>query len=122
MKFRSVSLALLSTGISAFQSPSPLASSKIHRTANTAKCLGRTQLHMNVPLPTAEGGATPEEIKSAADKMAPPSSFYELQIASVRAAEDAIRDGYRVLEVEVSLINICCTLFVIALCCLTKFV
>lgn len=57
---------------------------------------------MNVPLPSAEGGATPEEIKAAADKMAPPGSFYELQIASVRAAEGAIRDGYRLLEVEVS--------------------
>lgn len=57
---------------------------------------------MNVPLPSLEGGATPEEIKAAADKMAPPASFYELQIASVRSAEDAIRDGYRLLEVEVS--------------------
>ena len=55
-----------------------------------------------MPLPSLEGGATPEEIKAAADKMAPPASFYELQIASVRSAEDAIRDGYRLLEVEVS--------------------
>lgn len=59
---------------------------------------------MNIPTPTVEGGATPEEIKEAADKMAPPSSFYELQIASVRAAQDAIRDGYRLLEVEVSFV------------------
>jgi hypothetical protein len=57
---------------------------------------------MNVPLPSLEGGATPEEVKAGADKMAPPSSFYELQIVSVRAAEGAIRDGYRLLEVEVS--------------------
>ena len=59
-------------------------------------------IHRNVPLPSIEGGASPEEVKAAADKMAPPASFYELQIASVRAAEDAIRDGYRLLEIEVS--------------------
>eukprot|EP00956_Cyclotella_meneghiniana_P038334 scaffold152559_cov23-Cyclotella_meneghiniana.AAC.1 len=57
-------------------------------------------IHRNVPLPSIEGGASPEEVKAAADKMAPPASFYELQIASVRAAEDAIRDGYRLLEIE----------------------
>ncbi|EED90880.1 predicted protein [Thalassiosira pseudonana CCMP1335] len=55
---------------------------------------------MNIPTPTTSGGATPEEIKSAADKEAPPSSFYELQRASVRAAQNAIGDGYRLLEVE----------------------
>jgi hypothetical protein len=64
----------------------------------------RTQPLKNVPLPSIEGGATPEEIKKAADKIPPPSSFYELQIASVRAAEDAMRDGFRLLEVEVSVV------------------
>ncbi|KAL9186424.1 hypothetical protein ACHAXT_005662 [Thalassiosira profunda] len=54
----------------------------------------------NVPTPTAEGGATPEEIKSAADDALPPASFYELQRASVKAAEMAIADGHTLLEVE----------------------
>lgn len=89
-----LSLTLLSTA-TAFQ---PVHRTSVHLPINNA----RTALQMNVPLPSIEGGATPEEIKAAADKMAPPGSFYELQIASVRAAEDAIRDGYRLLEVEVS--------------------
>lgn len=57
-------------------------------------------MHMNVPTPTAEGGASPEEIKAAADSVPPPSSFYELQRASVRAARTAIDDGFRLLEIE----------------------
>lgn len=56
---------------------------------------------MNVPAPTTEGGATPEEIKLAADKESPPSSFYELQRASVKAARTAMADGHRLLEIEV---------------------
>jgi len=55
---------------------------------------------MNIPTPTTEGGATPEEVKAAADSIAPPSSFYELQRASVQAARMAIDDGYNLLEVE----------------------
>jgi len=55
---------------------------------------------MNIPAPTLEGGATPEEVKSAADATPPPSSFYELQRASVRAAQSAIDDGYNLLEIE----------------------
>jgi hypothetical protein len=55
---------------------------------------------MNIPIPTFEGGASPEEIKSAANSIPPPSSFYELQRASVRAAQMAINDGYDVLEIE----------------------
>lgn len=55
---------------------------------------------MNIPVPTAQGGATPEEIKASADSTPPPSSFYELQRASVRAAETAIADGKTLLEVE----------------------
>ncbi len=55
---------------------------------------------MNIPLPTAEGGATPKEIKLAASSISPPSSFYELQRASVRAATMAINDGHSLLEIE----------------------
>lgn len=55
---------------------------------------------MNIPAPTASGGATPEEIQAAANNEPPPSSFFELQRASVRAATQAIQDGKTLLEVE----------------------
>lgn len=54
----------------------------------------------DIPAPTLEGGATPEEVKAAADAAPPPSSFYELQRASVQAAKRAIDDGFDLLEVE----------------------
>ena len=54
----------------------------------------------NVPAPTAEGGASPQEIKEAADAAAPPASFFDLQQASVKAAQMAMDDGFRLLEVE----------------------
>ena len=47
----------------------------------------------NVPAPTAEGGASPQEIKEAADAAAPPASFFDLQQASVKAAQMAMDDG-----------------------------
>jgi len=59
-----------------------------------------SRLRMNIPAPTIEGGATPDELKSFADSASPPASFFELQRASVRAAEMAIDDGHRLLEVE----------------------
>lgn len=55
---------------------------------------------MNIPAPTAEGGATPDELKTSADSASPPASFFELQRASVRAAQMAIDDGHRLLEIE----------------------
>jgi hypothetical protein len=55
---------------------------------------------MNIPIPTKEGGATPDEIKLAANNTPPPSSFYELQRASIRATQLAIDDGYTLLEIE----------------------
>ena len=102
MKVLSLSLALLSTATSAFQVPSGTAPLRLPSRSV------RFPPRRNIPSPTYEGGATPEEIKDAADKVAPPSSFYELQIASVRAAQDAIRDGYRLLEVEVSFCVMSC--------------
>ena len=73
-----------------------------HNQCTHGSATATTPLYMNIPAPTTEGGATPEEIKDAADREAPPSSFYELQRASVRAAKNAIRDGHRLLEIEVS--------------------
>ncbi|KAL7535051.1 hypothetical protein ACHAXR_006237 [Thalassiosira sp. AJA248-18] len=101
-----LSLALSSTSIHGFAPPSTTfatISTQPHTlitTPTTTTCTPTTKLHMNIPAPTTEGGATPEEIKSAADNIAPPSSFYELQRASVRAAQMAIEDGYTLLEIE----------------------
>ena len=55
---------------------------------------------MNIPIPTKEGGATPEEIKVAANATPPPASFYELHRASIRAAQCAMADGHTLLEIE----------------------
>jgi hypothetical protein len=101
MKFLS-SLAILSTA-AAFQ-PATRSHIRLASHSNNARLV---PLRMNVPLPSIEGGATPEEVKAGADKMAPPGSFYELQIASVRSAEGAIRDGFRLLEVEVRSCLVC---------------
>jgi hypothetical protein len=57
----------------------------------------------NVPPPGTD--ADPLTIKKSSNREAPPSSFYQLQINSARAAELAIRDGYKLIEVEVSSLN-----------------
>ena len=59
-----------------------------------------TRMMMNIPIPTKEGGATPEEIKVAANATPPPASFYELQRASIRATQRAMADGHKLLEIE----------------------
>ena len=55
----------------------------------------------NVPPPSTSGD--PAVIKDVADREGPPQSFYQLQINCARAAELAIRDGYKLIEVEVRL-------------------
>lgn len=101
MKIVIIGLTVLLPSNTAFQSTTPPRPS-ITTTQRRHDSHRYQTILRNVPLPSLEGGATPEEIKRAADKIPPPSSFYDLQLASVRAAEDAIRDGYRLLEVEVS--------------------
>lgn len=51
----------------------------------------------NVPPPSPDDV---EAVKSAADRESPPQSFFELQINSARAAQFAIDDGFKLLEVE----------------------
>ncbi|KAL7442802.1 hypothetical protein ACHAXM_008470 [Skeletonema potamos] len=99
MKLSITALALalsLSSSSHAF-APSPSALSV------SSSSVGRydaTRILMNIPTPTASGGATPEEIQAAANNEPPPSSFFELQRASVRAATQAINDGKTLLEIE----------------------
>ena len=58
----------------------------------------QSQLY-NIPPPGLN--ADPQIIKDAADRESPPQSFFQLQINSARAAELAIRDGHKLIEVEV---------------------
>lgn len=53
----------------------------------------------NVPPPSADDVET---IKDSSDRESPPQSFYELQLSSAKAAKLAIKDGFKLLEVEVS--------------------
>ncbi|KAL7450028.1 hypothetical protein ACHAWC_004484 [Mediolabrus comicus] len=93
-----LALLALSGGSHAFAPAAvPRQNSPISTTTRNAP---NTHLQMNIPTPTASGGATPEEIKSAANNEPPPSSFFELQRASVRAAQQAISDGQTLLEIE----------------------
>jgi hypothetical protein len=52
----------------------------------------------NVPPPGID--ADPQTIKEAADRESPPQSFFQLQVNCARAAELAIRDGHKLLEIE----------------------
>lgn len=53
----------------------------------------------NVPPPGLD--ADPQIIKEAADRESPPQSFFQLQINCARASEIAIRDGHKLIEIEV---------------------
>mmetsp|Transcript_22226 Transcript_22226/g.32462 ORF Transcript_22226/g.32462 Transcript_22226/m.32462 type:complete len:380 (+) Transcript_22226:72-1211(+) len=77
-------LLLLATGSSAF-------------TSLSTKPLSATQLY-NVPPPSTDGD--PATIKNASNREGPPQNFYQLQINCARAAELAIRDGNKLIEVE----------------------
>lgn len=59
--------------------------------------LSSAKLYNVPPLSTSADAAS---IKAAADRESPPQSFYQLQINSVRAAELAIRDGHKLIEIE----------------------
>lgn len=52
----------------------------------------------NVPPPGVD--ADPDTLKEYGDREPPPASFYDLQINSARAARLALKDGYKLLEVE----------------------
>eukprot|EP00585_Thalassiosira_rotula_P024941 CAMPEP_0196235012 /NCGR_PEP_ID=MMETSP0913-20130531/4920_1 /TAXON_ID=49265 /ORGANISM="Thalassiosira rotula, Strain GSO102" /LENGTH=410 /DNA_ID=CAMNT_0041516195 /DNA_START=65 /DNA_END=1297 /DNA_ORIENTATION=+ len=99
-----LSIALSATSIHGFAPPSTTTisanPSQLTTPATLTSPRHHTPLCMNIPTPTIDGGATPEEVKSAADAAPPPSSFFELQRASVSAAQMAIDDGFTLLEVE----------------------
>ncbi len=54
----------------------------------------------NVP-PKTVNNSDPATIKDAANREPPPQSFYQLGVNSVRAAELAIVDGNKLIEIEV---------------------
>lgn len=99
-----LSIALSATSIHGFAPPSTTTisanPSQLTTPATLTSPRHHTPLCMNIPTPTIDGGASPEEVKLAADAAPPPSSFFELQRASVSAAKMAIDDGFTLLEVE----------------------
>jgi len=58
---------------------------------------GSTTARCNVPPPSVNDV---EAYKEYANKQAPPASFFELQQDCVKAAQLALRDGHKLLEVE----------------------
>mmetsp|Transcript_13318 Transcript_13318/g.15267 ORF Transcript_13318/g.15267 Transcript_13318/m.15267 type:complete len:371 (+) Transcript_13318:54-1166(+) len=63
-------------------------------------CYERRQANLriyNVPRPSEDDRVA---CKEYADDEAPPASFFDLQSASVRATRLAIKDGYKLLEIE----------------------
>ena len=104
LQFTIVTLLSLCTQSNSFQLPSSnrvqyrqftdnIGLSFVAAPTNSKTCL------YNVPPPSVDD---PEALKDAADRESPPASFFELQINSARAAQAAINDGYKLLEVEVN--------------------
>ncbi len=54
----------------------------------------------NVPPKSILDEDSVAELKDAADREAPPQSFFQLQKNSVRAVQSALRDGHKLLEIE----------------------
>jgi len=86
--FQIASLLLLATGSESFTSLST-------RAISTAPVSTRL---FNVPPPGTN--ADPATIKDRSDRESPPQSFYQLQVNCARAAELAIKDGHKLIEVE----------------------
>lgn len=100
------SLVLFASSTTAFFSPLPSSTSfapsksKIggfQQSQSYDKKTFKTALY-NVPPPSIDGD--PVTIKEAADRESPPQSFFQLQVNCARAAELAIRDGHKLIEVE----------------------
>lgn len=88
-------LVCASSTTTGFHSPTLVSS-----TTNTRKISrNKTTSLYNVPPPSIDGD--PTVIKNSADRESPPQSFFQLQVNCARAAELAIRDGHRLIEVEV---------------------
>ena len=98
MFYRVSSLFMLAASTAAF---SPMASNTNNRIAFQGSSKASNTMLYNVPPPSTEGD--PAAVKDVADREGPPQSFYQLQLNCARAAELAIRDGYKLIEVEVRL-------------------
>lgn len=60
---------------------------------------GSTRIYNVPPKPIVDEDST-SALKDAADREAPPQSFFQLQKNSVRAVQSALRDGHKLLEIE----------------------
>jgi hypothetical protein len=92
---QSLILLLLAGMSESFTIASPKSSSKLGKN----NVPSRSKLY-NVP-PKTVNDSDPATIKDAANREPPPQSFYQLGVNSVRAAELAIADGNKLIEIEV---------------------
>jgi hypothetical protein len=88
-----------SANVHAFSSTLPSPFGAVSSATSTASSWS-SQLY-NIP-PQAIDEADPQTMKDAADRAAPPQNFFILQKNSVTAAQLAVKDGHKRLEVEVS--------------------
>ena len=70
-------------------------------TIKSVRSLSRPEIIKNYNVPPPSVDSDPNDIKKASDREAPPSSFFQLQINCARSAELAIRNGHKLIEVEV---------------------
>lgn len=84
---RFISLALFPLAVVAF-APCPNSNNQ---------CVVSSSRRYNVPPPSEDDTVATKEF---ADKEAPPASFYNLQINSAKAARLAMKDGFKLIEVE----------------------
>ena len=100
--YSAIPLAIFLMGCDAFIVPQRLKHAITF--TDTEKLRLSPKLYNVPPLPSDADSAT---IKASSDREGPPQSFFQLQINCARAAELAIKDGYKLLEVEVCTLSLC---------------
>ena len=102
MKLAPIFLLLATKACEAFGFTIPINLPKIHQSKPPAAASSSSSSALfNVP-PKSTSDTDPASLKDAANREPPPQSFYQLGVNSVRAAELAIMDGNRLIEIEVS--------------------
>ena len=81
----------------AWTTTTPSASARRNLNSKTTATRTTTTTLFNVPPPSIDDV---EAFQEYANKQPPPASFFELQQDCIRAAQLAIRDGHKLLEVE----------------------
>jgi len=89
---------MIISGSNAFNilSPSSALAARARTSTSTSTSTSTTQLY-NVPPPSINDV---QAFKEYANKQSPPASFFELQQDCIQATKLALRDGYKLLEIE----------------------